>query len=38
MYNRKEEGVSHFTEYAAKNGVTKDMYEVKTDLEEIGQT
>ncbi|OWZ62491.1 hypothetical protein AYX14_06795 [Cryptococcus neoformans] len=38
VYNRKEEGVTNFTEYAGKNGVTEDMYEVKTDLEEIGRT
>lgn len=38
MYNRKEEGVTDFIEYAEKNGVTEDMYEVKADLEEIGRT
>ncbi|WWD16895.1 hypothetical protein CI109_101327 [Kwoniella shandongensis] len=38
VFNRKEEGVSKFLEYAASKDVPEDSYKVVNDLEEIGRT
>ncbi|OCF34094.1 hypothetical protein I316_04041 [Kwoniella heveanensis BCC8398] len=38
VYNRKEDGVQKFLEYASAHEVPEDAYKVVSDLEEIGRT